>query len=91
MDLLRNLTAVDWQDEGIEVVYHLFSMRRHHSVCIKTRLRGEHKTLGTVCDECAAILLLAGGDNESFQRALPSVAISQRLTGRGDAEAWTGP
>ncbi len=50
MDLLRNLTAVDWQDEGIEVVYHLFSMRHHHSVCIKTRLRGEHKTIATVTD-----------------------------------------
>ena len=50
MDLLRNLTAVDWQDEGIEVVYHLFSMQHHHSVCIKTRLRGEDKTLATVTD-----------------------------------------
>ena len=50
MDLLRNLTAVDWEEYGIEVVYHLFSLRHRHSVCIKTRLTGEDKSIATVTD-----------------------------------------
>ena len=50
MDLLRNLTAVDWEDAGLEVVYHLFSLRHRHSVCIKTRLAAERPSLPTVTD-----------------------------------------
>lgn len=50
MDLLRNLTAVDWQDEGIEVVYHLYSLRHRHGVCIKTRLTGDAPSIATVTD-----------------------------------------
>ncbi len=50
MDLLRNLTAVDWQDEGIEVVYHLYSLRHRHGVCIKTRLEGEAPAIATITD-----------------------------------------
>ena len=50
MDLLRNLTAVDWEDAGIEAVYHLYSIRHRHSVCIKVRLTGEHKSLPTITD-----------------------------------------
>ena len=50
MDLLRNLTAVDWQDAGIELVYHLYSLRRRHGVCIKTRLTGDAPSIATVTD-----------------------------------------
>ena len=50
MDLLRNLTAVDWQDDGIEVVYHLYSLRHRHGVCIKTRLTGEAPSIATITD-----------------------------------------
>ena len=50
MDLLRNLTAVDWEEAGLEVVYHLFSLRHRHSVCIKTRLPAEGPSLPTVTD-----------------------------------------
>jgi NADH-quinone oxidoreductase subunit C len=49
-DLLRNQTAVDWEEEGIEVVYHLYSTRHRHSVCLKTRVRGDPKALPTVTD-----------------------------------------
>jgi NADH-quinone oxidoreductase subunit C len=35
---LRNLCGVDWQDEGLEVVYHLHSMTRGHSLTVKTRV-----------------------------------------------------
>ena len=50
MDLLRNLTAVDWQDAGIELVYHLYSLRRRHGVCIKARLTGDAPSIATVTD-----------------------------------------
>ena len=50
MDLLRNLTAVDWEEEGLEVVYHLLSTRHHHSVAIKTRVPTESPSLPTVTD-----------------------------------------
>ena len=50
MNLLRNLTAVDWQEEGIEVVYHLFSIEHRHSVCIKTRLRDARRSVRTITD-----------------------------------------
>ena len=50
MDLLRNLTAVDWQDAGIELVYHLYSLRHHHGVCIKARLTGDGPSIATVTD-----------------------------------------
>ncbi len=50
MDLLRNLTAVDWQDAGIELVYHLYSLRHHHGVCIKARLTGDAPSIATVTD-----------------------------------------
>ena len=50
MDLLRNLTAVDWQDAGIELVYHLYSLRHHHGVCIKARLTGDAPSIATITD-----------------------------------------
>ena len=50
MDLLRNLTAVDWQDAGIELVYHLYSLRQRHGVCIKARLTGDAPAIATVTD-----------------------------------------
>ena len=50
MDLLRNLTAVDWQDAGIELVYHLYSLRQRHGVCIKARLTGDAPSIATVTD-----------------------------------------
>ncbi len=50
MDLLRNLTAVDWQEKGLEVVYHLYSIRHRHSVTIKTRLPSQSPALRSATD-----------------------------------------
>lgn len=50
MDLLRNLTAVDWEAEGIDVVYQLYSTQHRHAVEIKTRLSVENPHLPTVTD-----------------------------------------
>lgn len=35
---LRCLSGVDWQEEGLEVVYHLWSFTKHHSLQVKTRV-----------------------------------------------------
>ena len=50
MDLLRNLTAVDWEAEGIDVVYQLYSTQHRHAVEIKTRLPVEKPCLPTITD-----------------------------------------
>jgi NADH-quinone oxidoreductase subunit C len=50
MDFLRNLTAVDWEDEGLEAVYHLYSTTHRHAVEIKTRLPSSDPHLPTITD-----------------------------------------
>ena len=50
MDLLRNQTAVDWTDQGLEVVYHLYSTSLRHSITIKTWVPSEKPSLPTVSD-----------------------------------------
>lgn len=38
-DFLQSLTAVDWPKRDVqEVVYHLFSYRHRHSLCVKTEV-----------------------------------------------------
>jgi NADH-quinone oxidoreductase subunit C len=47
-DYLRCLSGVDYQAEGIEVVYHLFSTRLLQKCVFKARLPGEGHGLPTV-------------------------------------------
>ena len=35
---LRSLSGVDWQEDGLEVVYHLLSMNTGHQLTVKTRV-----------------------------------------------------
>ena len=46
-DYLRDLTAVDWEDAGIEVVYHLYSTAHRHNLTVKCRLANDNLTLDT--------------------------------------------
>ena len=50
MTFLRNLTAVDWEAEGMEVVYHLYSYEHRHGVAIKTLVPSQDAQLPTVSD-----------------------------------------
>ena len=50
MDLLRNQTAVDWLERGLEVIYHLYSTSLYHSVAIKTWVPAENPSLPTITD-----------------------------------------
>jgi NADH-quinone oxidoreductase subunit C len=47
---LRDLTGVDWQDEGLEVVYHLWSFTKQHHLTVKTRVGYDAPTVPSVSD-----------------------------------------
>ena len=46
-DYLRSLTAVDNEDEGIDVVYHLYSTTAKHNVTIKATLPTDNLHIDT--------------------------------------------
>ena len=51
MDLLRNLTAIDWgEDKGMDVVYHLYSIEHRHNVTLKAHVSSEGASVATVSD-----------------------------------------
>jgi NADH:ubiquinone oxidoreductase subunit C len=46
-DYLRNLTAIDWEEEGIDVVYHLYSTEHCHNLTVKCHLDNDDLTVDT--------------------------------------------
>ncbi len=50
MNLLRNQTAVDWEDRGLELVYHLYSIPLRQAVTIKAWLPSEGAVVESVTD-----------------------------------------
>ncbi len=46
-DYLRSLTAIDWEEEGMDVVYHLYSTDKNHNLTVKTRLPADNLYLDT--------------------------------------------
>ena len=46
-DYLRCLTAVDNEDDGIDIVYHLYSTRLKHNLTVKTTLPADDLHLDT--------------------------------------------
>lgn len=44
---LRSLTAVDLEEDGIDVVYHLYSIERKHNLTVKTNLPNDDLTVDT--------------------------------------------
>ncbi len=50
MNLLRNLTAVDWVERGLELVYHLYSIEHRHAAAIKAWLPSEGGAVATATD-----------------------------------------
>jgi NADH:ubiquinone oxidoreductase subunit C len=49
-DFLRNLSGVDYEDAGLEVVYHLYSFTHKHNVTIKARVPTDDPKIQTVSD-----------------------------------------
>lgn len=46
-DYLRCLTAVDLEEEGVDIVYHLYSIEKKHNLTVKTSLPNEDLTVDT--------------------------------------------
>src|SRR5690606_28218872 len=46
-DYLRSLTAVDLEEEGMEVVYHLYSTTKRLNVTVKASLPNDDLTIDT--------------------------------------------
>lgn len=44
---LRSLTAVDLEEDGMDVVYHLFSTDQKHNLTVKARLSNDDLTVDT--------------------------------------------
>jgi NADH-quinone oxidoreductase subunit C len=49
-DFLRDLCGVDYEADGLEVVYHLYSYKHRHNVTLKTRVTVEDPKLPTASD-----------------------------------------
>lgn len=46
-DYLRDLTAVDNEEDGIDVVYHLYSTTAKHNLTVKATLPNDHLVIDT--------------------------------------------
>jgi NADH:ubiquinone oxidoreductase subunit C len=49
-DFLRNLSGVDYEAQGLEVVYHLFSYKHRHNVTIKVPVPTDDALMPTATD-----------------------------------------
>jgi NADH:ubiquinone oxidoreductase subunit C len=49
-DFLRNLSGVDYEEEGLEVVYHLYSYKHGHNVTIRAKVPTADARIATVSD-----------------------------------------
>ena len=49
-DFLRNLSGVDYEADGFEVVYHLYSYSKRHNVTIKAKVPTEDPRIATAAD-----------------------------------------
>jgi NADH-quinone oxidoreductase subunit C len=49
-DFLRNLSGVDYEADGLEVVYHLYSYKHGHNVTVKTRVPTADPKVATASD-----------------------------------------
>jgi NADH-quinone oxidoreductase subunit C len=50
MDFLRDLCGVDYEDQGLEVVYHLWSYELRHSVTVRAKVAVENPRIATATD-----------------------------------------
>jgi NADH-quinone oxidoreductase subunit C len=50
MDFLRDLCGVDYEDQGLEVVYHLWSYELRHSVTVRAKVPTDDPRIATATD-----------------------------------------
>jgi NADH-quinone oxidoreductase subunit C len=49
-DFLRNLSGVDFEAEGLEVVYHLYSYKHRHNVTVRAKVPTDDPRIHTASD-----------------------------------------
>jgi NADH:ubiquinone oxidoreductase subunit C len=49
-DFLRNLSGVDYEEQGLEVVYHLYSFKHRHNVTIRAKVPTDDARIQSVTD-----------------------------------------
>jgi len=49
-DFLRSLCGVDFEDEGMEVVYHLYSYKHRHNVTLRARMPADDLRIRSAAD-----------------------------------------
>jgi NADH-quinone oxidoreductase subunit C len=49
-DFLRNLSGVDFEDQGLEVVYHLFSYTHRHNVTVRAQIPTDDPRIQSATD-----------------------------------------
>lgn len=54
LKFLRCLGGIDWQEEGLEVVYHLFSFTKLHKLTVKTRVTYDDANVPSIAHIYAA-------------------------------------
>src|SRR5262245_15765158 len=47
---MRCLSGVDWQEEGLEVTYHLYSFTKSHKLTVKTRVSYEDANVPSIAE-----------------------------------------
>ncbi|MPZ47787.1 MAG: hypothetical protein GEU75_00450 [Dehalococcoidia bacterium] len=49
-DFLRNLSGVDYEEQGLEVVYHLYSFKHRHNITIRAKVPAEDARIQSATD-----------------------------------------
>jgi NADH-quinone oxidoreductase subunit C len=49
-EFLRNLSGVDYEDQGMEVVYHLYSFTHKHNVTVRAKVPNDDPRIQSVTD-----------------------------------------
>jgi NADH:ubiquinone oxidoreductase subunit C len=49
-DFLRNLSGVDYEEQGLEVVYHLFSFKHRHNVTVRAKVPTDDPRIQSAAD-----------------------------------------
>lgn len=47
---MRCLSGIDWQEEGLEVAYHLYSFTKNHKLTVKTRVRYDDANVPSIAE-----------------------------------------
>jgi NADH-quinone oxidoreductase subunit C len=79
LTFLRNMTAVDWEENGVEIVYHLYSLNHHQGVAIKAMLDAEDPRTESVSDLFMGAIWMEREAREMFGIEFDGLADARNL------------